>query len=222
MAEDALKLVYLRNNFYRDNYRRLIVIVMLLLLSCVALIGILAYKVTHPAQPKYFATTTDGKILPLIPLNQPMVSQSKLLSWATETAVSVYNYSFINWRKQLQDAAANFTPNGWSNFQDAMKKSRNLETVISKKLAVTAVPTGAPVILNAGVVNGRYSWKVNLPLLVTYQSASTVFQQPVTITLLISRVPVLNNPQGIAVVSFYAAQQTVGSPSVTGQAAANL
>lgn len=207
---DALKLVYLRNNFYRDNYRRVVLILLLMVVLNFALIGVVAYQVTHPRPPEYFATTADGKIMPLIPLSKPMVSQAALLQWANQVVVSVYNYSFVNWRKQLQDAAGNFTSVGWKNFQDALKDSRNLETVISRKLVVTAVATGAPVITNEGVINGRYAWKVNIPLLVTYQSASTTFQQPVVVTMLITRVPVFNNPKGIAVASFYAAQQSVG------------
>ena len=209
-VEDALKTVVLRNNFYRDNYRRVVITLLLMVLVNIGILGVLAWNVTHPRPPAYFATTPDGKILPLIPLRQPMVSQAELLSWTTQVAVSVYNFSFVNWRKQLQDAAANFSPEGWQSYQNALKKSRNLETVISKKLVVTAVPTGAPVILNQGVIRGRYSWKVNMPMLVTYQSASTTFQQPVTVTLLVSRIPVLNNPKGIAVVSFFVAQQSVG------------
>ena len=67
---------------------------------------------------------------------------------------------------------------------------------------------GAPVILKRGVLNGVYSWQVQMPMLVTYQSANMNVQQPVLVTMLIKRVNVLNNPAGIAIDQFVAAQQS--------------
>jgi intracellular multiplication protein IcmL len=74
--------------------------------------------------------------------------------------------------------------------------------VLAKKLVVSAVATGAPVILQQGLLFGTYTWRVQLPVLVTYQSASEFSQQTVTITMLITRVSTLTTPKGIGIAQF--------------------
>jgi len=207
-TDDALKLVRLRNNFYRDSYRRVLAVLLFMVVANIGLLGLLAYRMTHVTPTRYFATSADGRITPLQPLSQPLVSVSALLQWANQAAVDAYSYNFVNYRKQLQAASEYFTPSGWRTYEAALKSSRNLETVIARKLVVTAVATGAPVILDQRVVNGRYAWKVQMPLLVTYQSASTLFQQPLVVTMIVTRVSMRDVPKGIAISQFIASAGT--------------
>ena len=203
--DDALEIVKLRNNFYRDNYRRVLSAVLILLLLNAGLVGIIIYQYTTRPEPKYFATSADGRITPIYPLTRPVVGANALLQWANQAAVSAYSYNFSDYRKALQEASEYFTPNGWKNFQVALKASQNLNTVIAKKLVVSAVATGAPVIIEQGILRGRYAWKVQMPLLVNYQSASTSIQDPLIVTLLITRVSTLYVPKGIAIQQYIAA-----------------
>lgn len=211
MTEEGLELIRLRNNFYRDNYRRVVMGLLFLLVINFILVGIILYQVTNRPTPQYFATSIDGRITPLYALSEPMIAPNELAQWATRTAVSVYTYNFVNYREALQKVQNDFTPEGWKYFEDALKGTRVLETVIAKKLVVSSVPTAAPVILDQGVINGRYAWKVQLPLLVTYQSPNEQTQVPVVVTMVISRVPTVNIPRGIAVVQFVSATASTGT-----------
>lgn len=202
MAEDALELIRLRNNFYRDNYKRVVTAIFVLLFINFALAGIVFYQITNRPVPQYFATSADGRIVPLYPLSEPMVAPTQLLQWASRAAIAAYTYNFVDYRNALQRVQNNFTPDGWKYFEDALKGARTLEAVLAKKLVVSAVATAAPVILDQGVINGRYAWKVQMPLLVTYQSASEQTQQPIVVTMVVSRVPTVNMPRGIAIASF--------------------
>jgi len=214
-ADDALEVVRLRNTFYRDNYRRVVFGLLLMIAINIALTAALIYKVTHPATPKYFATTAAGRIIPLYPLDSPMVSEAVVKQWANEAVISIFNYDFVHWRNQMQKASEFFTPEGWKDFESQLRSTGTLNTVIAKKLNVSGVATGAPVITKRGVIDGRYSWQVNMPVLVTYQGTTT-FQQPTTVTLLITRVPVLNNPRGIAIAQFISSQQDLTPTATTG------
>lgn len=206
MVDDAVELVRLRNNFYRDNYRRLVVALLFLLAIVVLLVGAIFYQVMNPPEPKYFATTVDGRIMPLYPLSEPMLSPGELLQWTHRAAISAYTYNFVNYRDAMQQLQNLFTPEGWRYYQDALKVSRNLEMVIAKKLVVSAVATGTPVILDQAVINGRYSWKVQIPLLVSYQSPNEQTQKPIIAMMIVSRVPTVDMPKGIAIVSFVASE----------------
>jgi len=202
MADDAIELIKLRNNFYRDNYRRVLLALLLLIFLVVALVGIVYYQIANRPAPQYFATSTDGRITPIYPLSDPMVTPSELLQWASRTAVDAYNYNFVDYREAFQDMQNNFTPDGWKYFMQALQNSRTLETVLTKKLVVSAVATGTPIIQDQGVINGRYAWKVQMPMLVTFQSTSEKTQQPLIVTMVVTRVPTVNMPKGIAIASY--------------------
>jgi intracellular multiplication protein IcmL len=85
---------------------------------------------------------------------------------------------------------------------DQLQGSNNLDAVTSKKLIVSAVATGAPVILVQGLMDNRYAWKVQMPMLITYQSASEFSQQSVVVTLVITRVSTLTSARGVGIVQF--------------------
>src|ERR1700722_7113604 len=168
MADSALGIVQMQNNFYRNSYRSVFATLLFMILVSLFLSFIVYYLSTHRSEPQYFAVSADRRVTQLYPLSAPIVSDSALLQWANQAAVAAYTYNFFNYRKALEDASEYFTPGGWSDFESALQSSHNLESVIAKKLGVTAVATGAPVILDRGVLNGHYSWKVQMPLLVSY------------------------------------------------------
>jgi intracellular multiplication protein IcmL len=105
MADDALVAVKLRNDFYRDNYRRIVLSIFFLLFIIFAQTGVIYYLLTHRPLPVYFATTNNGRvmrILPVIPLDEPNMPNSALLQWATDAASAAFSYLFVNYREQFQ------------------------------------------------------------------------------------------------------------------------
>lgn len=202
MAEDALTLVKTRNDFYRDSYRKIVGALLLTVILMAVLGAALVYLATHPPSPQYFAVTKEGRLTPMVPLEQPNISPSALLQWANTAAIAAYTYNFVNYRQELQAASEFFTPVGWQNFMGALESSNNLAAVRAKKLIVTAVATGAPVVLQEGILDGVYSWRVQMPMLVTYQSASQFSQQSVIVTMLIKRIPTLHSARGIGIEQF--------------------
>jgi intracellular multiplication protein IcmL len=202
MAEDALTAVGLRNQFYKDSQRKVMLALLVAMLVNLVLGALLVYIITHPPAPRYFATTVNGRITPLFPLNEPNQSDSAVLQWANQAAIAAFTYNFVNYRDELQASSVFFTDVGWDQFLSALQGSNNLDAVKAKKLVVSAVATRAPIILQKGVLNGNYSWRVQMPILVTYQSASEFTQQNNVVTMLITRVSTLNSPQGIGIAQF--------------------
>jgi len=198
----GIQTVLLRNDFYKDSYRKVMSALLLAFIAIFVLAGIMTYMFTHPPEPRYFATTTNGRITPLVALDKPNLSKSALLQWASTAAIASYTYNFVNYRQELQAASEFFTPDGWNSFLKALTVSNNLEAVKAKKLVVSAVATGAPIILQEGLLNHRYSWRMQMPMLITYQSASQLTRQSVTVTVLISRISTLNSARGIGIAQF--------------------
>ena len=204
LNSNALEIIKNRDTFYKDQYRKVTVaLIVMSLVNCI-LVAFSYYLYASKPKPEYFATTATGAIIKLQPLSQPIVSPSALLEWSTRAAVAAYTYNFVDYRSQLEQASHYFTPNGWRNFEEELKRSRNLQTVIASKLVATAVATGAPVIEDRMVLFGKYTWKVSIPILVKYDSASKSYNQPLVVKMIIQRVPELNNERGIAISQFIA------------------
>ena len=204
MSDDALVAITLRRDFYRDNFRRCQVLCLILAAALFFETMVIMNFFNRPVTVQYFATDPQGRITKLQPLSQPVISQEAILSWANQAIVSAYTYNFVSYRGQLQKLSASFTPDGWMQFQDALTKTRNLQTVISQQLIATAVATGAPVIEDQRVIAGRYSWKISMPVLVKYQSANKNYSQSLVVRVVIQRVPVYTNPKGVGIVQFIA------------------
>jgi len=213
MAEDALTAVTLRNSFYKDSQRKVMLALLLAVAVNIVMAFLLVYLITHPPEPKYFATSINGRITPLFPLSEPNQSDSAILQWANQAAIAAFTYNFVNYRDELQASSGFFTGEGWDQFLSALQQSNNLDAVKAKKLIVSAVATRAPIIMQKGPLNGSYSWRVQMPLLVTYQSASEFTQQNNVVTMLITRVSTLNSPRGIGISQFVVGPATGGVTS---------
>lgn len=201
VAASAFKTpVILRSNFYRDNYRRLMVFCLLLIFITFGLMAWLFYERTHKLPFQFYATTNDGKLIRLTPLNQPNLTTPALLDWVIEATTTAYNFNFDNYDQALKDVHVYFTEAGYEHFISALNAAGTIEAVKAKRLVVFAVATNTPVILNEGPSpEGIYAWQIQVPMLITYQSASEVTKQNVVMTLLVARRPTLESPKGIGI-----------------------
>ncbi len=204
----ALELIMLRNAFYRDHYRRAILGLFLLIVVNCLLVGTIFYKMAHPPQPQYFATTADGRMINWHPLTDPVVPNSFVTQWAANSVRKAFSLDFIHWRKQLQTASSSFTNYGWKTFLHALKKSNNLTTLTKLKMVSNATITGAPKVTEKEIVDGRYAWKVEMPVLVIYTNGTRSIPMPMEVTLIVLRVPVSTNPDRIAINNFLPVPQS--------------
>lgn len=196
---DPLISVQLRNYFYQSIYRKATMTLFVLVLMNFMLGSLWLYMINHPPTPYYFATTVDGKITPIFPLNVPNQSADSVLQWAVKAAEASFTYNYSNYRREFQAASSFFTGKGWTQFLTALKDSNNLTAVIARKYVVSAQAKKGAKILEERVINGRYTWRFRIPLLVTYQSTVAFSQQNVDVVILITRVPTLNAPAGIGI-----------------------
>ena len=198
----GLQLVRFRNYFYRDGYRKSMSALLLSLTVNLALMAIIVFQFMSKPAPVYFATQTNGSLIEIQPLTEPLIAQETLLTWATRAAVTAYSFNFVDWQNDLNNAQQYFTATGFKNFVDALKASGNLDTVVAKRLVVQATVVDVPRIIQQGLIQGRYAWKIQIPMLVKYTSASENLRQPILVTILVARVPTTQYPQGIAIAQF--------------------
>jgi intracellular multiplication protein IcmL len=203
-----LAAVVVRNEFYRDGFRNMLRIAIAESVIIVALIlTFIVYINASKPQDHYFATTADGRIMQLVPLNLPNMGTSALVSWAAQASTEVMTFGFHDYQRRMQQSSRHFTRHGWENFTNALQKSRIIESIENSKQVVTAQPSSAPILIQEGVFNGKYRWVVDLPLTVTYQAGAASRTDSLMIRLVIDRVPSLENPNGVGIEQWIATQQ---------------
>jgi intracellular multiplication protein IcmL len=201
VVEDILD-VLKNKKINQQSTPKLMSFFIILLLTNLA-IGFLTYvSYLAPREPDYFYTTMNGQFYKLLPLSMPNTSDSVVSQWANLAVIDTFTYDFVNYNASLEKDSQYFTSAGWYTFLRSLTDSSNLSKVISKKLVVSAVAIKPPSILMKGMLNGVYSWRIQLPILVTYQSASEFVQQNLLVTLLVCRIPTLDNPKGLGIEQF--------------------
>ena len=134
-----------------------------------------------------------------------------LMQWAEVATRTAYNFDFAHHQQQLQQAKSYFTADAWQQFLKALKTSGLLANVVQNKQVMNSVVSGPPVILSQGVIDGRYTWTLQMPLLLTYNTANEVEKGHLLVTLRVSRVPVLSAPKGIQITGFQATPMFTGN-----------
>jgi intracellular multiplication protein IcmL len=211
LGSDALQTVVTRNKFYREGYQSLMKIaiaqgIVVLVLAC-----LVVYKLfIEPPPVRYFATTNDGKIMDLTPLTEPAMNDAAVLSWTSQAAADVMTFSFLDYQRRLQDSGRYFTPVGWEGFMTAIQESRFLEGVKANQQIITTVPSQAPVIIERNQANGRFYWRIQLPIVITFTSGEKKQSRRQLLNLTIVRVSPLEHPAGLGIEQWVASEMGGG------------
>lgn len=190
-----------RNVFYIKYSQRLMVLLMIAFLAMLLACAFVLYEVFHRPEPLITAVTPKGQRMNLHIHDSPNILPGTIIEWAQKTAVAAYTFDFVNYNEQTEDARPFFTPSGWVDYQNSIDKL--ISTITQNQLFVNGVVSGATVISNEGPLPGKgYVWRVQVPFLVTYQSAEKTTKQHFTVVMNIVRVPTSINPSSIGVDQF--------------------
>lgn len=196
----AVGSVIVRNEFYRDGYRSILKIAVIEAMIILALVGAMYFVIqVHQPENRYFATTEDGRLIPMVALSEPNLSIPALMSWSAQATTEVMTFGFNDYKRRLQESSRNFTRVGWVGFTNALEKSRIIEMVETNQQVVSAVPASAPILVNEGIVAGRYQWQVQVPMVITYQAGAAVRVDRMIVNLTVVRVPKLESSNGVGI-----------------------
>lgn len=203
-----LATVITRNSFYRDGFRNMIVIAILQAVVIVFMIlALMVYINNSQSHDRYFATTADGRIMQLVPLDQPNMSPAELMSWVATAATEVMTFGYHDYQRRLQFSSRHFTRRGWESFTNALQRVRIIDSVQQLQQVVTAAPRSAPILVQQGVLNGKYRWLIKMPLQVSYKSGTQSRTDNIMLNLVVERVSSLENPNGVGIEQWVAVQE---------------
>ena len=202
MAEDQQYVVELQDRYYQDSFGKLVLIITSVIVAIALLIAVSVYLHLNKLPPKTFSVGAEWRIQPPVPLDQAYLSTPVLTQWATDTVRQLFVFDFNHYSDQLKGLTPYFTDDGWKVFLDQLNIYANPDNMPVDKTFIQGAVTGAPVILNQGLLVGRWAWWVQIPFDMNYAYAGNTklpTTQSVTLQILVVRVSTLNNLQGVAI-----------------------
>lgn len=197
--QDILEEAGRRYRFYQDGWRLMIVSIPLMVISILVLTIFLGLSLTRDPKPAYFAVQ-NGQLVPMVPISNPYIKPGDLNQWVARAVTESYMLDFQNFRTRLAENAKYFTPEGFEDYTNSLQKSGRMKMIQEGWFVGSAVPTDAPVIISEGAVNGRYIWRLRMPVTVSYSSKThTVPPQKLVLTIVVARVDTRVNPYGVAI-----------------------
>lgn len=213
---DAMALIFARNAFYRRMHFLALGIFVLTIFVNICLVFILYFIYTNPTKPAFFATDDQAKLIHIIPVSQPNMSNDEVIAWTIKAVQDALSFNYVNYREQLQNSQKYFTNYGWNKYMDALTANNNLIAVYTRKLVGIATVVGQPKIVTQGLLSGAYAWKFEMPVLVTYlqppYDQKSRFTNPLELSVIVQRQPVLQSNQGLGILQLVANIATAAGP----------
>ena len=153
----------------------------------------------HRPQQTYFTFQNQSTSLEQVyPSDAPNVTTKALLNWATLAATSAHTLDFFNYQENLNNLKPFFTVVGYKKF---LSSSAGLvDNIIKEKLILTAAAIGSAVIIwEDYAADGIYTWRIQVPLLLTYIGQGAKKEQFVISSLTVTKVPTNLAATGIGI-----------------------
>ncbi len=199
MAGEELQVVRLKDDFYRDGFRKVLLALGMILIAIGFLVATSLYLFFFKPPPVYFSTDNEWRILRPVPLNQSYLSTSDLIQWVSTAMASAFTYDYTNYGREYNNNKQYFTENGWKVYNSLINRYADPKMITSTHTFVNATPFGAPFILKQGILNNTYGWWIQSPLQIKLSGYQRSFAQKIVFQILVVRIPTLNNIDGVAI-----------------------
>lgn len=188
--------IFLKNHAHHVIFGLIIAIALMIIM-----VWILLYQISSRPLPAFVAVQPNNELMQINSYDEPNLLPNTLITWASKAATAAYTFDFVEYNAQMEAVRPYFTPAGWQDYVGSVNQL--IANVRANQLFVNGVVSGTPVISNQGAYPGRgYVWRIQIPFLVTYQSANTTSQQSYMVIVTLVKVPTTENPQGIGIDQF--------------------
>lgn len=157
-----------------------------------------SFYVAATKRPEVLAVTDTGRIIPLVPLDQPYVSDARIVGFADECVRAAFGHDFLNFRSTMASARECFTTSGGRSFEEAISP---LLKDIQERRMVMAVTLQPAIIVSSAVRSGKVKTWVVQTKMTLFREGTKDRVAPVTyiVDLVVERVPLEDSVRGISV-----------------------
>ncbi|MDD9899769.1 MAG: DotI/IcmL family type IV secretion protein [Alphaproteobacteria bacterium] len=191
------------------GYRTASRLVMLLVLFETAVIFaaslLLFYSVVIQGQPenRFYTLSNMGEVRPLIGLPAPSQDDRAVIAWVSNAASDIMTFGFNDINMRFANARQYFSPLGWTSFVDALRMSGVTGQVMNNRVMITSILSDVPEVTFNGIREGKQTWDVTVPLVMTGVSGGKTSSASATIYVTIVRVPTRQHPSGLGIEGWF-------------------
>jgi|GEM_PF-2800385 len=147
------------------------------------------------ARNNYFATTEDGRLVPMIPLSDPKIRDKALVSMVKKVVLDSFDYNSNDYRLKLKEATKYYTKRGWESLTVALSDHAITDVLKNNGASVTSQVLAEPEIIEKKNKAGRYEWVLKMPVEIQFGGKQII----TTLKVMVVRTPMLESPNGVGI-----------------------
>lgn len=190
--------------FQYEDAKKLRMVIFFQIATIIALVLFIYTDHTNKPKPLHFYVNENNQLINPLPLNKPGISNAAISNWLSEAIMNAFGFNYKNFETKFDKLKTYFSKNGFEQFVNAFRTNPMLSGVEANKLIVSVRILEAPEILQDGIVKGKYTWNIKLPVLVTLQNELVRRGVRLDIETIVTRVPEIISPMGILIDDFAA------------------
>lgn len=192
-----------RHETYELGFKRMSAGNVLLSLALIVVTGMAWAGWSRKMETRYFALAENGTIMPIIPISEPHYNNGQVTNFAVEAITKALTMNFATWKQDMMEASDYFEqPHGFENFVEAMTSSGMLDLIRNRRVISTVVANGATIV-NSGQDNGVYTWIVQVPITITYQTTSEITTENRVAEVRVKRLSTWQTPRGMGISAWH-------------------
>lgn len=186
--------------YYREGFVLLMRVVNAqALVICALSVGLAFFLFTYKARDRYFAETAMEAKMQMVSLPSPNMGRDAVMNWAAQAVSQIMTFGFNDIDEKFAISRLNFTEDGWNSFSKAVINSRLIEAMTKSQQILATVPYDTPVLKKEGMVEGSYTWEVDVPVLVTFRAGGVKSMRKKVVNVVIKQVPTRESPSGMGI-----------------------
>lgn len=195
---DVLDSVYFGRWVNKKIFSVLLFLVVILFVS----LSVNAYYALFRPKPVYFASTSDGRIIPMVPLSKPVRSQRWLINWSGKVVLDLLTMSAVNYNKSFLRVRDKFLPQTFDSLVKTFDDNGTKKYILDNRMDTYVVLESSPIVYQSGIISGQRAWKIQVPVLVTYTNGNGSSPKRFLVNMIVMRVPTSVNKNGVAISNF--------------------
>lgn len=103
-----------------------------------------------------------------VPLSQPHLVVSEIAEWVMGVSAEAMNFETNDFTAELAGHVGPFNQAGTAQYQVFIRDMNILKIIESERYSVRSHVENTPLLLNEGLIKGRYRWLFSVPVIMTY------------------------------------------------------
>ncbi len=157
-------------------------------------LGLMLKEEVIASRNHYFATTEDGRLIPLRDLGQADLDEEDIKQIVVSALNSTFSFNARDYKNKLGAASRLYTKRGWESFTNLLNKDLMFQAD-RDGLFFSLILQDTPEILERELKSGRLEWQVKANIVLVTDK----FKREYEVFITLVRSPRLESPNGVAV-----------------------